>query len=89
MIPELREKFNANFTEEKHGQFLSSLEASVGAKIEFRPCETPIFLPDDLLGEMEQAAQEIIAQLCTREYRIASARSIPADFNAPGEGAHP
>ncbi len=89
MITDLRERFNANFTQEKHQQFLQALESSVGAKIEFRPCETPVFLPDDLLDEMHRAAKEIIAQLCTPEYRIASARAIPVEFNAPNEGAHP
>jgi hypothetical protein len=89
VIPELRQEFNANFTEEKHRRFLESLESSVGAKIEFRPCETPIFLPDDLLAEMQGAAHEIIAQLRAPEYRTASTRAIPAEFNAPNEGDHP
>jgi hypothetical protein len=89
VIPELREKFNASFTEEKHRRFLQSLDAAVGCKIEFRPCETPVFLPPDLLAEMQQSAKEIIAQLGTPEYFAASARAIPAAFNAPNEGAHP
>jgi hypothetical protein len=89
VIPELREKFNANFTEEKYHKFCQSLESSVGAKIEFRPCETPVFLPNDLLDEMCRAANEIITQLCTPEYRSASARAIPADFNTPHESANP
>ncbi len=89
MIPELREKFNADFTEEKHQRFLQSLEAAVDVKIEFRPCETPVFLPTGLLVEMEQAAKEIIAQLGAPDYFAASARAIPAAFNAPNEGAHP
>lgn len=89
MIPELRKKFNANFTEEKHQRFLQSLDAAVETKIEFRPCETPIFLPADLLAEMLGSAKEIIAQLCAPEYFAASARAIPAEFNAPNEGARP
>jgi len=89
LIPELRERFNANFTEEKYRRFLHSLDAAVGAKIEFRPCETPVFLPNELLAQMEQAAMELIAQLCTPEYLAASSRAIPARYNAPNEGAHP
>jgi len=89
MIPELRKRFNATFTEEKHRRFLAALEAAAGVKIEFRPCETTVFLPADLLREMEQSAQEIIAQLATPAYHAASARAIPAGFNAPNEGAHP
>jgi hypothetical protein len=89
VIPELRRQFNANFSEAKHQQFLQTLDAAVGVHIEFRPCETPVFLPPDLLAMMQQAAQEIIAQLGTAEYHAASTRAIPADFNAPNEGAHP
>jgi hypothetical protein len=89
MITEQRERFNTNFTTERHREFLRSLESSVGAEIEFRPCETPVFLPQDLLDRMLRAAQEIIAQLCAPEYLAASARAVPAGFNAPNEGAHP
>lgn len=89
MIPELRERFNANFTEEKYQRFLRSLDTAVGTKIEFRPCETPVFLPKELLAEMEQAGRELIAQLCTPEYMTASSRAIPERFNAPNEGTHP
>jgi hypothetical protein len=89
MIPELRKRFNQEFSEEKHVRFLAALEAAVGGRIEFRPCETPVFLPADLLSEMERSACEIIAQLSTPAYRAASARAIPAAHIAPNEGAHP
>lgn len=89
MVPDLRQKFNTNFTEEKYLRFLHSLDQAVGAKIEFRPCETPVFLPSDLVVEMQQAGRELIAQLCTPDYLAASARAIPTEFNAPNEGAHP
>jgi len=89
VIPELRERFNANFTEEKYQQFLKSLDAAVGTKIEFRPCETPVFLPTELLAEMQQAGKELIAQLCTPEYLAASSRAVPSDYDTPNEGTHP
>jgi hypothetical protein len=89
VIPELRARFNNNFTEEKHQRFLRDLDAAVNTKIEFRPCETPVFLPGALLSEMRQSAAEIIAQLCAPEYKTASARAIPAEFNAPNEGTRP
>ena len=89
MIPELRARFNSNFTEEKRRRFLQSLDEAVETKIEFRPCETPVFLPADLLTEMRQSAREIISQLCSKEYKEASARSIPSAFNTPNEGEHP
>lgn len=89
MVPDLRRKFNASFTEEKYQRFLLALDQAVGEKIEFRTCETPVFLPKDFLGEMVQAGKELIAQLVTPEYLAASSRAVPAEFNAPNEGAHP
>lgn len=89
MIPELRKKFNASFTPEKYQRLLQLLDQVVGTKIEFRPCETPVFLPKDLLIEMELAGKELIAQLCRPDYLAASSRAVPAEFNAPNEGAHP
>ncbi len=89
MIPELRKKFNASFTPEKYQRLLQLLDQAVGTKIEFRPCETPVFLPKDLLIEMELAGKELIAQLCRPDYLAASSRAVPAEFNAPNEGAHP
>jgi hypothetical protein len=89
VIPELRAQFNSNFTEEKYRRFLQSLDAEVETKIEFRPCETPVFVPGDLLAEMLRSAREITAELCAPEYKAASARAIPAAFNAPNEGERP
>jgi hypothetical protein len=89
VIPELREKFNANFTPEAHEGFLKDLETATGVQVEFRPCETPVFLPKPLLVEMESASAELIAQLTTPEYLKASEKAIPAEFNAPNEGRHP
>jgi uncharacterized protein (UPF0248 family) len=89
MIPSLREQYNARFTEEKYQQFLKTLDDAVGAKIDFRVCETPVFLPKDLLREMQQSAQEIIGQLDTPEYRRASEAAVPAEYRVPNDTPHP
>ena len=89
MILHLRERFNARFTEAKHQRFLLALNQATGATVEFRPCETPVFLPAELLAEMLQAAHELIAQLQTPEYLAASTRAIPSAYKAPNEGTHP
>jgi len=89
VVPELRARFNSNYTEGKRRRFLQSLDAETETKIEFRPCETPVFLPGDLLDEMLSSAREIITQVSAPEYKAASARAIPAAFNAPNEGERP
>ncbi|MEP7271371.1 MAG: hypothetical protein ABI882_07685 [Acidobacteriota bacterium] len=89
MIPHWRARFNTQFTDEKYRAFVKALEDEVSTRIEFRPCETPVFLPRDLLDEMVAAGKEIISQLSTEEYLRASDRALPPAFTALNEGNHP
>jgi len=89
MIPSLREQYNSRFTQEKYQQFLRALDEAVGIKTGFRVCETPIFLPPDLLSELQLSSQEIMTQLNTPEYLQASHRAVPAAFRVPNDDAHP
>jgi hypothetical protein len=89
VIPHLRERFNAQFSQAAYEQLLRGLETAAGVPVEFRVCETPVFLPAELLLEMRQAASEILTQLRTQAYHAASDRAIPGAFHAPGEGNHP
>jgi hypothetical protein len=89
VVPELRHKFNSEFTPARYESLLESLEESVGDKIDFRLCETPVFIPCDLLQEMLEASRSIIAELGTPQYHTLSDRAIPPAFLAPAEGKHP
>ena len=89
MIPHWRRRFNEQFTGEKYAAFLRSLEELAGDNIDFRPCETPVFIPADVLSDLLESSSEIISQLATPEYHAASAAAIPAQYNARGEGSHP
>jgi hypothetical protein len=89
MVPELRKSYNDQFTHEKYHHFLKELDAAVGAKIDFRVCETPVFLPRNLLQEMQNAAAEIIKQLQTPAYFRESQRAVPELFRVPNEDPRP
>jgi hypothetical protein len=89
VIPELRDRFNANFTDDTYRRFVRAMEAEVGTPIEFRPCETPVFLPKSLVDELLAASRQIVSQLDTPEYLAISRRSIPVEFDVPNEGRHP
>ena len=52
-IPELRQAFNARFTEAKYEAFLRQLDAGSGVHIEFRNSETPCFFPKPLMEKVE------------------------------------
>ncbi|MFN7992050.1 MAG: hypothetical protein U0Q18_00520 [Bryobacteraceae bacterium] len=89
MIPELRERFNSNFTPEKYRGFQASLEAASGVPATFRNCETPCFFPAPLIDRMAQAGCELIAQLSTPQYRAISQRAVPPEYRVPGDPDHP
>ena len=89
MIPELRRSFNRRFSAAKYQTLLHTLEQRCGTPVQFRVCETPCFFPAGLLEKMTRFGKELMLQLQTPEYRKASDRAIPAEFNVPREDSHP
>jgi hypothetical protein len=90
MVPEQRQHFNESFSAEKYARFLSELTRRCGTPIPFRNSETPCFFPAPLIEKMVRYGRELTAQLLSSsEYRIASAASIPAEYNVPNESPHP
>ena len=90
MIAELRQAFNAAYRPEKYKELLAGLDTRVGAKVEFRVAETPVFLPQHMLAEMASAGAELTYQLLAwPEYMAGARASIPAAFRVAGDSAHP
>ncbi|HEY0781738.1 MAG TPA: hypothetical protein VGE98_04720 [Thermoanaerobaculia bacterium] len=89
MIPEVRRAFNAAWSEEKYQAVQAFLAAAVGYPPDFRICETPIFLPERLTGELVAASSDILATLRSAAYQQAAACAIPAGFAVPDESPHP
>jgi hypothetical protein len=89
VIPDLRERFNADFTPEKYRGLLARLETSSGVPIAFRHSETPCFFPADLVDRIAADGCELIRQLTTPEYRVISSRAVPPEFDVPGAPEHP
>lgn len=89
MIPARREPYNRSFTLEKYHNFLQALDEAVGMKIEFRVCETPIFLPAELAADLQRASVDLVQQLMTPAYLQESQRAVPEPFRVPNDDAHP
>ena len=90
MIPEFRQRFNANFTPKKYQEFLQALNARCGTEIHFRVCETPAFFPASLINTMARYGDELMQQLLgSPDYRRESDKSIPARWNVPNEAPTP
>ena len=45
MVPELRKKYNEQFTQEKYEAYVKDLEAVYPGQLDFRIAETPVFVP--------------------------------------------
>jgi hypothetical protein len=90
MIAELRGEFNRRWRPELYRDFLQGLEQTSSTKIDFRCCETPVFLPSTLLDTMVRYGKELYEQLAgNAEYLKASEAAIPQEFRAPGASAYP
>jgi hypothetical protein len=90
MISELRSDFNRQWTVGRYRRLLERLDSRCGAHVSFRVCETPVFIPADLIRLMERSGAEIMEQLLgNAAYMAASDRAIPARFKVPREDSHP
>jgi hypothetical protein len=90
LIPELRSRFNYEFTQERYESLLRRMEDRCGTRVEYRIAETPVFLPQELLEEMAMEGAELTRSLLKNAAYLAAARqAIPAGYTVAGETAHP
>lgn len=89
MIPEIRKKFNSDFSQSNYEKFLLSLDSVLKYPTGFRVSETPVFLSNELTQELKNACDEILKQISSKEYETFSKNSIPEEFKLPDETKHP
>jgi hypothetical protein len=89
MDPELRARFNADFTPDKYEALLRCVNETEKWPADFRVSETPIFLTDAFTSEITSAATTIMDRVRTPEFTRHAADAIPAGLEVPRETAHP
>jgi len=90
LIPSLRRKFNEEFTEARHAQFLALLEQRTGGPPQFQHNQTPCFFDPALIEKMERYGKEMVETLLgDPQYSKASDTAIPPEYNVPREDAVP
>jgi hypothetical protein len=89
MVPELRKKYNAEFTAEKYSAFLHELNSIHPDQLDFRVAETPIFIPKDFIQKALASCESIIDILTQPEYKKQSERAIPEHLKVPNQDAQP
>ncbi len=88
MQQELRQKFNANFTQEKYLAYLKKIEDLHPGSLDFRNAETPVFVPKDFTQKMLTACDDIIDVIIQPNFKSLTERSIPKDILVPGENEY-
>jgi hypothetical protein len=90
MIPELRKRFNEEFSMEKYAALRTRLDEKSETAVKFRISETPVFVPASLLDEMAREGQRLANYLLgDSEYQAAARRAIPAGYCIANESVHP
>src|SRR3989454_8192255 len=89
MHPQLRARFNSNFSAEKYAALLRCVNETEKWPADFRISETPIFLTPQFCDEVVAAANEIVAKTRTPEFARHAAGAIPSGLEVPNETAHP
>src|SRR3954462_2480757 len=89
MDPQLRSRFNADFSPEEYATLLRCVNDTEKWPADFRISETPIFLTNEFTNEVVAAAPEIVALTQTPEFARHSAPAIPPGLEVPRESAHP
>ena len=59
MIQDVRQRFNAAFTQEKYQAFLNTVNTAFGEPCTFRMSETPIFVPKALKNKLLKGVEDI------------------------------
>lgn len=88
MDPEIRRAYNQAFTAEKFAELHRSMERKLGHGVDFRLCETPLFLTEELTRDVVRAGWEIARAVTAPEYVSGAGRAIPAGLAVPNETEH-
>src|SRR6478735_5294202 len=88
MVPALREKFNAEFTQKKYEAFQEELHALHPDAIEFRLAETPIFIDKTFTGKMLSACESIVDLIVRPDFKQLTANAVPENLRVPHENDH-
>ena len=89
MDPQLRSRFNAEFTPEKYAALLRCVNETEKWPADFRISETPVFLTREFTDEVTRAANEIVDVTRTPEFANRAAAAVPKGLEVPNESAHP
>jgi hypothetical protein len=88
MQSDVRQRYNAAFSQEKYDAFLNYVNTAYGEPCTFRISETPIFVPQALKHKLLQGVDDICAVITDPGFHKISDAALPKHLHVPGEDAH-
>ncbi len=90
MLLEDQEYFaNHLYSAERHHSFIKKLEQNIGASIDFRIAEMPIFVNNSLKKKLENYAKEIIIECIDLQSDSRYNNQIPELYKVPHQSSKP
>ena len=89
MIPAVRQRYNAAFTEQRYAAFTAELNKAMYWPVAFRVAESPLFLDEPTTRELVRASGAIVGQLTKPEFRQHAQTAIPQGLVVPKETEWP
>jgi hypothetical protein len=89
MDPELRARFNADFTPEKYAALVDCVNKTEKWPADFRISESPMFMTRTFTDDVTRGANAIVDATRTPEFVKQAASAVPKAFEVPNESAHP
>lgn len=89
MIKNIRDAYNANFSEEKYNAFLKDIKSSSNCEVKFKIAETPVFLPKALKQKLIEACDDIMAVINKSDFKaLTDGAFFDASTIVPNEDDH-
>src|SRR5215470_7335301 len=89
MDPELRSRFNSDFTAEKYAMLVRCVNETEKWPADFRISETPVFLTRAFTDDVTRGANAIVDATRTPEFVKQAALAVPKELGVPNESGHP
>ena len=84
MIPALRTRFNASWTEAQYQAMLAHLQERTRGTIAFPVSETPCFFPRPLIEQLADVGVDLVGQCLSGDAAAAAERAVPERFRGAG-----
>jgi hypothetical protein len=88
MIPEIRDRYNKNFNQDRYQTFLQDLYSQFNHVPGFRIAETPVFIPATLSDQIFSACHQIKQAILRPDFKQLTEASLSDELRVPNEDAH-